>query len=117
VRPDELSPISTATVVSVEGGLTVSLDATDDVGLAGIDYPIEPRPLPAIRRVTLPRNGRQHPVPRRRRKREHQSEAVADRVRVSRRPRHLVLDPRVRDAAFASRTPNEGFDIVIHLLG
>jgi lysophospholipase L1-like esterase len=35
---DQIAPISTATVVSVEGGLSVSLDATDDVGLAGIEY-------------------------------------------------------------------------------
>jgi hypothetical protein len=35
---DQVAPISTTTVVSVEGGLSVSLDATDDVGVAGIEY-------------------------------------------------------------------------------
>jgi lysophospholipase L1-like esterase len=35
---DQVAPISTATVVSVEGGLSVSLDATDDVGVAGFEY-------------------------------------------------------------------------------
>lgn len=35
---DQVAPISTATVVSVLGGLFVYLDATDDVGVAGIEY-------------------------------------------------------------------------------
>jgi lysophospholipase L1-like esterase len=35
---DRVAPSSTATVVAVEGGLSVSLAATDDVGLAGIEY-------------------------------------------------------------------------------
>jgi hypothetical protein len=35
---DQVAPISTATVVSVEGGFSVSLDATDDIGVAGIEY-------------------------------------------------------------------------------
>jgi lysophospholipase L1-like esterase len=35
---DQVAPISTATVVSVEGGISVSLHATDDVGVAGFEY-------------------------------------------------------------------------------
>ena len=35
---DEAPPISTAVTILAEGGLVVSLEATDDVGVAGIEY-------------------------------------------------------------------------------
>jgi hypothetical protein len=35
---DQLAPITTASTAAVEGGTLVSLDATDDVDVAGIEY-------------------------------------------------------------------------------
>jgi hypothetical protein len=35
---EQTPPISTAVTILAEGGLVVSLEATDDVGVAGIEY-------------------------------------------------------------------------------
>jgi hypothetical protein len=35
---DQIPPVTTASTAVVEGGSLVSLDATDDVGVAGIEY-------------------------------------------------------------------------------
>jgi hypothetical protein len=38
---DDEAPVSTATINHVSGGITVSVTATDDVGVAGIEYKID----------------------------------------------------------------------------
>jgi len=38
---DGVPPVSTATVTPSEGGASVALEATDDVGVAGIEYRVD----------------------------------------------------------------------------
>jgi hypothetical protein len=38
---DQAPPISTAVTIPAEGGLVVSLEATDDVGVAGVEYRLD----------------------------------------------------------------------------
>jgi lysophospholipase L1-like esterase len=48
---DQIPPVTTASTVVVEGGSLVSLDATDDVGVAGIEYRLN---LGGFRRYVAP---------------------------------------------------------------